>query len=323
LGALLILITHLGRVKFKRRKRWVAGTMGLILALASLLSVFTGVWFIEDVWNEDYKNQQYTYNVVISVTLLVVSLWAVFLIAIHVFAILAFRKYQKNTTLRNRYRSTIFQTYIPGFEPPKSQPMEERNVLTAKKTVMDDDDEVSPAEEVQSENGGNATEAPPEDAENEGQSKEATLNDEENGDDKLDADFVMPQLKSSTKTKDFFVSASETPSLWYLWRVKMYETYGFCCCCGYCSCCCKDIKQDNTINDSSRTDPIDRLKQNSLCWRFGDGLKLFLWYCLSAFFLFLTIVNCGATSQQTIVRNNLNKAFEFLYPINYQTGPMW
>lgn len=300
--------------------------MGLFLAITSWMCVWIGVLYIENVWHERNAMKHYTICT-FDVTGLFFTLWAAFLIATHVFAILVFRKFQKKTNVQSRFQSTIFQTNIPGFKPSKFEPEPEGDLVTAKKMVVDDND--SPSEEVMNNNGekgGNYKEDPPTHAENEGDQKQDPSEDaeiESNQSNESYDNIVMPQLKSWKTANDFFVSAAEAPSFWYLLRVKMYDTYGLCCCCGHCPCCCKDIKHDNILNSASRIDPINRVKKNNLCWRFSDGMKLFLWYCASIFFLFLTIVNCGATAQQTVVRNSLDKAFEFLYPINYHTGPMW
>jgi hypothetical protein len=48
----------------------------------------------------------------------------------------------------------------------------------------------------------------------------------------------------------------------------------------------------------------------------------FLWYASSGLFLFLAVVNIGATAQQQVVREALGSAWDVLYPQNYQSGPL-
>mmetsp|Transcript_17049 Transcript_17049/g.41326 ORF Transcript_17049/g.41326 Transcript_17049/m.41326 type:complete len:885 (+) Transcript_17049:361-3015(+) len=80
------------------------------------------------------------------------------------------------------------------------------------------------------------------------------------------------------------------------------------------------IIMKNVIGDSTRKKekkaPLERR------WKWFDLIMGFLWWVGSMFFLYMTIVNIGATNQQNIVRSQLDSTFALLYPENYQSGPM-
>jgi hypothetical protein len=314
---MFIFITFLARVKFAKRKRLIAGFIGSCLTIVSLFCVLAGAIYIEDVWYEDYENQRYSYGA-INYTALICALWGLALVVFHVIAICVAKKYEKDASVRHRYRSTVFQTSVPGMALKRKESPSSKHKTVAKEGDADagaDDHDDKLLEQ-----------AHPDDPEQANGDDDG--DDDDNNKDRAEIEpstdtFAMPTLKSGKTNKEFLSKSSEGPSYAYLCRVKLFETYGFCCCCSCCPCCCKDVKQDNIYTDTSRMHRIDQIKRSNWAWRFFDGFKLFLWYCISAFFLYLTIVNCGATSQQTIVRNNLTKAFEFLYPVDYQTGPMW
>ncbi|KAG7372911.1 hypothetical protein IV203_033635 [Nitzschia inconspicua] len=321
LGMFFILIAYLARVKFpKRNNRWFAGIMGFFLAFTSIGLVYVGALYIEDVWHEDYKNQRYSYSD-ISFSTVIISVWTLVTLGFHVLAICITRKYTGNQEIGYRYRPSVFQTAIPGIKGLAR--------ITSKVTEKDDSSSIDRTEEP---NRSNAENNP---------NRENDDDDDDNDDavDHTNEGFEIKVLQSDkkiTSTKDYgtskssqtgndvLMNSSEGPTYSYLCRRKLYETYGFCCCCSLCHCCCKDVKDDNNISceENKMMHPIDQIKKDSRCWRFFDGTKWFLWYSLSAFFLYLTIVNCAATTQQVIVRQNLHKAFEYLYPADYHTGPM-
>ncbi|KAG7372924.1 hypothetical protein IV203_033648 [Nitzschia inconspicua] len=312
LGIFFIIVTHLARVKYPKRKRWFAGVVGFLLALTSLTSVFIGAIYIEDVWHEDYKNQQYTYSD-ISFTAVLLLVWLAVVVGFHVLAICITKKYARNADVRHRFRSTMFQTPIPGMKTVAKK--ETLQIEIDASSPSQEDDPLGGRREGMKDGSASKEEFNPDEVQNCNKSR---MDDN----DQCENDFDITIFKSGNASKDFLIKSSEGPTYPYLCRMKLYETYGFCCCCSLCPCCCKDVKADKKCCDDNRIHPMDQIKKSNWCWRFFDGTKLFLWYCLSAFFLYLTIVNCGATTQQMVVRQNLNKAFEFLYPVDYHTGPM-
>ena len=308
-GVFLIFVVWATRVCFRNRKRLLyamAGVSALSLAFVSVVCVAIGAIYIEDTWHEDYARGEYVYGP-IDYTTLIFALWIVFVVFVHVIAIFVTRKHAKDetTNVRNRYTSQVFQHALPGVKMDRSKASnggEGSSNKVDEKDVPKDEQEQPAAND-------------PEDA-----VKRAAGEEDDMDDDDDDEHFSTVELKTGKTTKDFLIDSSEGPSFCYLFRVKLWETYGCCCCC--CPCACRDIREDNNLNDESRMHEIDKLKKHNMAWRAFDGIKMFLWYCISAFFLFLVIVNCGATQQQDVVRANLNGAFEVLYPINYQTGPM-
>jgi hypothetical protein len=264
--------------------------------------VLIGASYIENVWLEDYQRGEYAYGA-INYTGLVWGLWTICVILIHLIAAHIAKKRKADDRLKFRYTSAVFDNRIPGMK-------------TLKESNGKEDDE-----NVENEND-KATDKP--------QVSSITADDDpviQESDNELHPSVVIredsetPQLRQGQKTKDFFVDYDEAPSFCYLFRVKMFETYGCCC----CECCCSDIQSNNNLAmgaKQKRMSAVTELK-SSPGWKFFDGVKLSLWYFLSAFFLYLTIVNCGATHQQNVVRASLNNAFAFLYPPDYQTGEMW
>ncbi|KAL3909646.1 MAG: hypothetical protein SGILL_008005, partial [Bacillariaceae sp.] len=294
-GIFLIFVVWFTRAKMPNKAKWSAALWAIILGIVSIFCVVIGAIYIEDVMHEDYQEGSYAYGPV-NWPALVMSLWIIFVFFVHILSVYIARKHAKNENIDNRYRKSVFQQTLPGVKTKKMD-------TSGEGSSSKNSDEKDGKEESYKSNPDPMEQAA----------------DPENGEDD-DSDFGDVQLKTGATTKDFLVDSSEGPSYGYLCRVQLLETYG--CCCGCGPCCCKDIKDDNNYHDESRMHEVDVLKQNNTCWRLFDGVKMFLWYCLSAFFVYLTIVNIGATSQQVIVRDNLNNAFEYLYPINYQTGPM-
>ncbi len=301
-GIFFILTVYITRIRFKQRKRLLAGIVACILFTASVASVFNGAWYIEDTWNEDYSKGAYVYGP-INFTALITCLWFFLVLFVHGIAVYVTRKQQKDGNVPFRYTSQVFQQTPPGFRTFNV----DRNDAKSKDAGAEHLPTIQEAPKATT------------DLETYDDNPQETFEDTQDPEFRGESSgFVMPDLKTGT-VRTFFDDNTVVPSYWFLFRVKMYEMYGCCC---ECSCCCKDIKADNNLNDTRMGTSYELKKTNPL-WRFLDGLKLFLWYCISGLFLYMTIVNIGATQQQTVVRQHLHPAFEYLYPANYQIGPMW
>uniref|UniRef100_A0A7S4AHW5 Transmembrane protein n=1 Tax=Pseudo-nitzschia australis TaxID=44445 RepID=A0A7S4AHW5_9STRA len=85
---------------------------------------------------------------------------------------------------------------------------------------------------------------------------------------------------------------------------------------------CTLIKSQLYERYSRRSKPSVYSSSSSFLWRFGRVTQDIVWCVTSLLFLYMTLVNIGATHQQNIVRLSLNDAFELLYPPDYHTGKM-
>jgi len=112
-----------------------------------------------------------------------------------------------------------------------------------------------------------------------------------------------------------YVSPENAPPYWELFMNKMVETYP-------CLCSCLNRKYGDESISTRRLDYVDSAAEISTFDKLCLYVRRILWYFLSAFFLFLTIVNIGATYQQCFARKALGGTFALLYPENYLTGEM-
>jgi hypothetical protein len=303
-GIFLMVVVWAASTKFKNRKQTWAGVSAICMIIVSIVCVIIGTVYIEDVWVEDYQRGEYAYGIV-NYPGMIFGLWMVFLLVIHIVAICLANRRHKNGSTNNRFTSQIFRQTLPGVKFNR----------TKTKSNVEDDSNVESAWDTNEEK----EQAAVIDAETE--EKRATGDDSDNLDDD---DFVTNILSSvqpeTGSARALIVDSADGPSFGYLLRVKLWETYGCCCLC--CPCCCRDVKEDHNLCQETHMQPADAFEHKNVAWQAFDGFKLFLWYCISAFFLYLTIVNCGATAQQNVVRANLQQAFEVLYPVDYHTGPM-
>jgi len=112
-----------------------------------------------------------------------------------------------------------------------------------------------------------------------------------------------------------YVSPENAPSYWALFMNKMVETYP-------CLCSCLNRKYGVESISTRRLDYVDSAAELTTIGKLFLYVRHTLWYLLSAFCLFLTIVNIGATYQQCVARKALGGTFALLYPENYLTGEM-
>jgi len=112
-----------------------------------------------------------------------------------------------------------------------------------------------------------------------------------------------------------YVAPDLAPSYWVLLMTKLAETFPFVCCC---------LQKTHGLENiaRSRLDYIDRAREKTPCGKCLVVLKRFAWYLLSAFFLFFTVVNIGASYQQCAAKNALGPTFAVLYPPDYLDATM-
>ena len=102
---------------------------------------------------------------------------------------------------------------------------------------------------------------------------------------------------------------------------KLVDTFPFIC--GSCCCFCgrNDKYHINNISRRRLDYVIDGHENNTL-EQLTLGIKRFIWYFLSFFFFFLTVINIKASYEQCAAKNALPSTFELLYPADYNTGTM-
>jgi hypothetical protein len=273
----------------------VAVCFAIACGIVSIACVTIGCFYIEDVWMEDYNQRAYVYGP-INYPAMIASLWGIFSLVVHVVAVYLTKKHSAEGVLDFRYTSSIFLQPAPGAD------MVKEIVGSPKRwtTRSDNDDDVVDNSKLPDE--GNHDEISGDDVKETALADTATNNVFDLGQDRRQQDIpdredstasiLVPQLHQGC-AKDFLANDTAAPSVWFLFRVKMVETYG-CLCCFPC-CCCKDVRKNNNLNHhkSLRMSAVTEMK-SSPWWRFFDGVNLFLWYCMSMFFLYLTIVNIGA-----------------------------
>merc|ERR1712238_222086 len=114
---------------------------------------------------------------------------------------------------------------------------------------------------------------------------------------------------------DKYVEPKDAPSYYELLGTKLASSYPYACCC---------LKGKHHVENisSRRLDYVQEGHTRSIAEHVGTFLRRFCWYVLSFFFLFLTVINIGASFEQCKALNNLQSAFQQLYPPDYLTGTM-
>jgi hypothetical protein len=259
--------------------------------------------YIADVW---FPDREEVGGIVFLVT--VATLWALFTIALHLVAI----KMTNHQLARNksfRYNSQIFQQ---NAIPSKLMETTTRTLESTARTLNRIKTTAAKEEKINSkvpEN--NAIQESPVET-NEEQSQHVSFHPAE-----LTGSIHAVPLNDAVEECDdddeeveslgrrVVLEGASAPSLCELLLAKVYETYPWCCCC--------------LLKYSQRHLPEPRLstvkvEEETCPWKTWVVLKRVLWYALSCLFLYMTIVNIGATQQQTAARDALGPAWDFLYP---------
>mmetsp|Transcript_5713 Transcript_5713/g.13886 ORF Transcript_5713/g.13886 Transcript_5713/m.13886 type:complete len:576 (+) Transcript_5713:184-1911(+) len=305
-GALLIWMVHTARRNNKFDRKPCSLAWIIILLISSWVSIIFSMLYISDVWFPD-RDSNIVFNSVVP------ALWSLFTIAVHVMCVqMTKRQLDRNKSFR--FNSQIFEQDAMPSKILETLETTQKHVTRLKGYVQKEtsgsieegaDKDKDPEGEVQA----NAEDQkrvsfPPPPSEENGCAREVPLNDVADDDD--DDEKETPERRTVFDNAD-------APSLCDLFLAKLYETYPCCCCC--------------LSKYAQRHVPEPRLstfKQEKVSWSWKTWvvLKRVLWYALSGLLLYMTIVNIGSTQQQSKARDALGPAWEFLYPENYQTGPM-
>lgn len=113
-----------------------------------------------------------------------------------------------------------------------------------------------------------------------------------------------------------YIAPEEAPSYLTLFLTKLVDTFPI-----LCGCCLKEKYSVENVS-RRRLDYVSTAREKSTWMKFVTTVKRILWYCLSFFFLFFTIVNINASYEQCAARNALSPAWEVLYPPDYDSGAM-
>lgn len=126
---------------------------------------------------------------------------------------------------------------------------------------------------------------------------------------------VQVSVVDSTNDDDKYVKPKDAPSYYELLGTELASSYPYACCC---------LKGKHHVENisSHRLDYVQEGHTRSIAEHVGTFLRRFCWYVLSFFFLFLTVINIGASFEQCAASNNLQSAFQQLYPPDYLTGTM-
>jgi hypothetical protein len=274
----------------------------IILLIASWMSVTLSVLYIADVWfpgDDDFG------GVIFIIT--VPTVWAMFTVLLHVFCVtITKRQRAKNKTFR--FNSQIFQQKLM---PTKLGERTNKTIQPLSASLKKDDSSGSgndkiPPSQLPEESPIKEMEEDPHQAlgvaEPEGPTGEIPLNDVDDDEEEHDDDDDAEEV---TQGNINVLEGDDVPSYCELFLAKLYQTHPYCCCC--------------LSKYAQRHVPEPRLSfmkpvEEGWMWKTWVVFKHLLWYVLSGFLLYMTIVNIGATAQQNAARTALGPAWEFLYP---------
>lgn len=345
---------NMGRTRLVSYKRCWTIFMVVSLFIVSIVAVFFGVWYIEDTWAEDTTTGEVKYGK-FDWTGTMTAVWFFICLGAHIVAIWITRN-KRREQANFRYNSQVFQQSLTVDVAADALASANRVVgtavgvmgsvtpkfgrgLTAAETD-DDTGRTGLAEVI--ENVPSSSDNTTKQGEEDDMLEQATQQQLLDGPDKevpyvLSGSFhanqpvegptfmpthvpldVIESDRCSHNDDDYDNDAGyAVPSYRTLCRIKLYEL------CGCCKCFprCKPLALVEQDSQDRRGSVVEQEK-GTWRWRVANFSKSFLWYSLSFLALYLTIVNIGATSQQTTVRASLGGAFEFLYPPDYQSGAM-
>lgn len=320
---------YLGRTRFKEHKVKIAAVMSTILSILSSLATASGCIWIQTVWGRDMTQNEIILGVVAFV------LWFLVQLGVHY---LQWKISQRVQALKRhiseKYKTILFEPgdalvkrlrgsrgKVDGEEDLEFDPTDETggrksqsassNALQEEKRVADDAVEGPQDAEINLDKR--------KDNEEEEEEESPTLAD--------DIDAGLAVAETVTGIVEAFGPSNEggtlpleemgldlpkgqdedPPSLCSLFLGKIC---GCCCSCCACSSCCNQ-GQSTEVGFS----PLSSLDS------FVKFVKWILWTVVSVFFLFLTTVNIGATSQVDAVNANLPITEAALYT-NMDAGPV-
>jgi hypothetical protein len=318
---------YVGRTKWKAQKQCIALFLAGTISVFAALALASGVYYIDTVWKHDTGIDV---NTLIAISFFVWLL--VVCVPVHVLLWYNTKRKVAECTAGGRQYSYKYKTQM--FEPTlfaqiqlEEQQRGEAKRQQQQQPINGDDDNDKKDGRAPGENKEDITNAAEDSGDDDvyikvdegvvdAQGDKPQGKDEEGavaaavGNDK-DEDANAIERNENGKTEEGIDKAREneedllmkqiqeleqTETTWSLIRL-------------HC-CCCRGV-----VKDGERKPKTCLEKVLSVC-------KWAISLAVNGIFLYLVIVNIGATQQMATVRAHLPPAFEFLYPPEYNTGPI-
>lgn len=281
-GFIIYYFVYLGRTKFENQKTRIAIFMASMISIASAVAFSSGCWYIQLVWGREEKQDTAALGVGSFFS------WLVAAALVH-FAM-------NRNTLRKETAAAemppdqrISRKYKTDyFKPSQMKKLRKKIRKGSNLTEAEEIERIAEVEEV--------ADAPNVDGGNE---EVVGSNPEE-----LDDDLEVPKIIDTTGGTEADGLSVDDNAIETLRKEDEKETWFSLArlhCCG------------NAERSGER--PKKTLLENIV-----SVIKWFVWIGASSLFLFLVIVNIGATYQNKAVQENLPRAFDFLYPPDFNIG---
>eukprot|EP00980_Cylindrotheca_fusiformis_P005465 scaffold1169_cov120-Cylindrotheca_fusiformis.AAC.15 len=310
-GFIFTYFIYLGRTKFEKQKTKVAIFMASLISIGSAIAFSSGSWYIKLVWGREDREDSAAVGV------------GAFLIFLAFAAIVHFIMYRN--TLRKEAAAAemppdqrLARKYKTNYFKPSQM-----NKLRNRIRKLSNMDEVPEDVNVNQASGNHVDDAMPEDVnvnKASGNDVDGVIPEDEHvnkasGNDvddmmpsselKDDGDGVPTVINTSTEGAVSADALSVDDDAVAAFREKdENETW--------CSLawmhCCGNAEKSGERPDKTTLEIIVSV------------VKWVVWILANSLFLFLVVVNIGATYQYRAVKKNLPKAFELLYPPDYVTG---
>jgi hypothetical protein len=281
--------------------------MVIIFGTASWFTVFSGIYFINDVWLPD-DDEDTKFLVTFGYSII----WILVLVGCHLVLHFWTRDKQSKGRITTRFTSQMFGS---------------KQMQNLTNTIEKEEDE-------EEGHAGTDVAANPAAVGDVGNNKDivdvslpsSSSSDKEGQDEKSrkvgfasdvkDDDDNRPSMDNTDNKHVLYVEPKDAPSYWKLFMTKLVDTFPF-----FCGCCLEEKYHVDNIS-RRRLDYVIEGHEKSRMESVGLGIRRFAWYFLSFFFFFLTFINISASFEQCAAKNALPAAFAELYPSDYITGTM-
>lgn len=256
---LVLYIIILTRSKYKQHKQKVSTLLMIVFAVVSWYMMFSGIYFIMEVWGEGetrfdiYCGSNCRYSLLYAVP------WIVVIIAVHLFFFFYTRQKHKKRQSQ-RFTSAIFDSSVVHNAMAKKN---SDTIVNEDNDNGDDDnddgDDKNDAEK--GDNGGN----------------EDNLDDKDNTQAGGHVQFAVVDSTNDDDDDDKYVEPKDAPSYYELLGTKLASSYPYTCRC---------LKEKHHVDNisSHRLDYVQEGHARSTAEHFGTFLRRFCWYLLSLFF---------------------------------------
>lgn len=298
-GFFLLYITSLARKPQMRNHKFkIAIVVVVFLAAVSLWVIMVGVNYICEVWMPDNHEEKTIALVTVGVV------WFAAIVAVHV-GLDCWTKKKKTRGHSMRFNSRLFDVneVLPVLAGGGSK--------TEEMTVFQKGEDDNGVSESVGDNAGGDNEDKQAEGTGEGRVKFAMSEEQI---EKENERGQRERLRSE-RLHGVYHGPEDAPPFRELILNKLADTYP-------CLCFCLKKKYSFDNISKRRLDFVTEARPKSTGAKIGLVVKRFIWYLLSLWFFFQTIVNIGATQQQTAARNALEPAFQILYPSDYNNGTM-